>query len=171
MSASICCLCSLFTECEGFPRPEVVWSSKVNNDKRYHIDGIFTNGGSYWLAASQQKGHGFTIKLSNCYLKIAGVQIKNVKHGSKTFHRVTKGYTVLGGVKEDGQWEQLLKEEFDNPFGGGVSPPNLQTFHLQEAVEVKFIRFDINSYYGGKGGGLDYFAVITLSGNCCLSNV
>ena len=116
-------------------------------------------------------GFGFTIKLSDCKLKIAGVQIKNVKHGSKTFHRVTKGYTVFGGVKEDGQWEQLLKEEFDNPFEGGVPPPILQTFHLQEAVEVKFIRFDINSYYGGKGGGLDYFAVITLSGNCCLSNV
>ena len=128
--------------------------------------------GKYWLAANGHIGHGFTIKLSDCNLKIAGVQIKNVKHGSKKRgYRVTKGYTVLGGVKEDGQWEQLLKEEFDNPFDGGVPPPILQTFHLQEAVEVKFIRFDINSYYGGKGGGLDYFAVITLSGNCCLSNV
>ena len=62
-------------------------------------------------------------------------------------------------------WEQLLEEEFEDPSPVGAPPPTLQTFYFKEAVEVQYLRFDLDSYWGDVSGGLDYFSVITVSGN------
>jgi len=60
----------------------------------------------------------------------------------------------------------LLEEEFENPLSAGAPAPSLQTFYFREAVEVQFLRFDLDSYWGDIGGGLDYFDVLTVSELC-----
>merc|ERR1712037_397066 len=57
----------------------------------------------------------------------------------------------------------MLEKELENPLPAGAPAPTLQTILFREAVDVQFLRFDLVSYWGNLGGGLDYFAVITVS--------
>ena len=133
---------------------------------QYVTKGIFTDGGNYWLTKDEYTGHGFTIKLSDCKTSIVGIRIKNVAHPySSQAKRATRGFSVYGALKDSGPWGKLLEGEFDSPLLDGAPEPSLQTFYFKEAVEMQFLRFDLDSYWGDKGGGLDYFAVITVSGN------
>ena len=68
-------------------------------------------------------------------------------------------------LRESGPWEQMLEKELENPLTVGAPAPTLQTFFFRKAVEAQFVRFDLESYWGNLGGGLSYFAVITVSGN------
>merc|ERR550517_520627 len=103
-------------------------------------------------------------------MTVVGVRVKNIAHIdgiSRT--RATRSFRVSGVLRDSGPWnpwEQLLEEEFDNPLTDGAPPPSLQTFYFREAVEVQFLRFDLDSYWGDIGGGLDYFDVITVSELC-----
>ena len=163
-------------DCQGLPNPEVVWSTSYrarNGDvvEKYLIEGIFTDGGKYWLTNNRYTGHGFTIKLSECRMSVAGIRIKNVAHVSTSSIRPirsTKGFRVSGVLKDNGPWEELLEEEFEDALSAEAPAPTLQTFYFKEAVEVQFLRFDLDSYWGDVGGGLDYFSVITVSGDFCL---
>ena len=85
---------------------------------------------------------------------------------SRTSHIATRSFRV-SFLRDGDLWEQLLQKEFENPFKDGAPAPTLQTFYFKEAVEVQFLRFDLDSYWGTSGGGLDYFSVITVSGNLC----
>merc|ERR1712192_312558 len=48
----------------------------------------------------------------------------------------------------------------DTTFSGGKRPASLLNFTFEEAVEIQFLKFDLISYWGGSGGGLQYFAAI-----------
>ena len=160
----------IFTACENFIQPEVVWSTSINYFL-YKIGGIFTEGERYWLAKDRYTGHGFTLKLSTCKVSIAGVHVKNIAHRTSPSHnpsRATRSFRISGVLRDSGPWEQLLEEEFGSwSLAEGAPAPTLQTFYFKEAVEVQFLRFDLVSYWGTVGGGLDYFSVITVSGNLC----
>ena len=133
------------------------------------MQGIFEIGGNKWLTKDKYKGHGFTIKLSTCKTSVVGIHVTNVAHPYRSpAEWATKGFTVFGVLKDSGPWEKLLEGEFEDPLLDGAPEPSLQTFYFKEAVELQFLRFDLDSYWGDKGGGLDYFAVITVSGNLCL---
>ena len=125
------------------------------------------------MTKDRYTGHGFTIKLSACKMSVVGVRVKNIAHvpsGYSRPRRATRSFRVSVVLKDSGPWdpwEQLLEEEFDNPLTDGAPAPSLQTFYFGEAVEVQFLRFDLDLYWGYEGGGLDYFDVITVSGNCC----
>ena len=153
----------IFTACEVL-KPEVIWSTSYNWWP-YVIGGIFTEGDRYWLTKDQYTGHGFTIKLGTCKMSIVGIHVKNVAHHNT---RSARSFHISGVLKESGPmgpWEQLLEEEFENPFTEGAPAPTPQTFYFKEAVEVQYLRFDLDTYWGNWGGGLDYFSVITVSGN------
>ena len=62
------------------------------------------------------------------------------------------------------QWEQLLQEEFEDPFTDGALSPELKTFYFNEVVQIQLIKFELGSFWGTLGGGLEYFEVITVSG-------
>ena len=130
----------------------------------FRIGGIFTIGELYWLTKVRYTGHGFTIKLSTCKTSIVGVRVKNVAHSNA---RATHRFHVSGVLNDSGPWEQLLEGEFENPLLDGAPAPTVQTFYFKEAVELQFLRFDIESLWETLGGGLDYFAVITVAGNPC----
>ena len=104
-------------------------------------------------------------------MSLAGVRVKNVAHVPRGFTqptRATRSFRVSGVLRDSGPWEQLLEEEFENPMPYGAPAPTLQTLYFKEAVEVQFLRFDLDSYWGDFGGGLAYFSVIMVSGNLCL---
>ena len=151
---------------EGWNQVEVVFSTRIKN---HPIQRIFTDDGKYWLAPNNYKGHGFTIKFANSKLDVTGVLIKNAKFKSGSSQRATKSFSVYGSLEADGPWELLLEEEFDNPLTEGAPPPIVQTFYFKKAAKVKFLRFDLKSYWGDYGGGLDYFDVNTMPGNLCCS--
>ena len=161
------------SECQRSSNPDVIWSTsyrKTNGNvvSKYRIEGIFTVGGKYWLTNNRYTGHGFTIKLNDCRITVAGVRIKNVAHvptSSIRPTRSTKGFRVSGVLKDSGPWEELLEEEFEDALSAEAPTPTVQTFYFKEAVEVQFLRFDLDSYWGDVGGGLDYFGVITVSGD------
>ena len=97
-------------------------------------------------------------------MSVVGVRVKNCAHryqGSVT--RATRSFRISG--VDSGPWEQLLEKEFQDP--NDAPAPTVQTFYFKEAFEVQFLRFDLDSYWGDFGGGLDYFSVITVSGNLC----
>ena len=110
-------------------------------------------------------GHAFTIKLSTCKLNLAGVKIRNAEK-----HRATRAFRIFGILEDGGPWVQLLQEELYNHLQNN-SKPTLQTFYFKEAVEMQFLRFDMDSYWGGAGGGLNFFQVVPVSGHSISSNM
>ena len=149
----------LLTECEGWRQPEVIFSESY--DANYGIKGIFTDGGKYWLTPNRYIGRGFTIQLSNCSVSIAGVLIRNVNHG---LVRATRAFRISGSLNQSGTWKKLLQKEIESPLTPGAPAPTIETFYFNETMEMKYLRFDFDNYWGGLGGGLDFFAVITESG-------
>ena len=115
--------------------------------------------GVNWIAPDSYTGDGFTIRISDCKLNIAGIRLKN-----SCCKRATRAFHIFGILEDSGPWVQLLEGELDDPTYLGAPRPTLQTFHLKEAVETKFLRFDVDSYWG-PSGGLNYFEVITVKGN------
>ena len=151
----------VFTECEGWHQPEVRFSSSYPHSL-YDIAGIFTDGGKYWLTPDRYIGRGFTIKISNCSVSIAGILIRNVNHGLR---RATKVFRIFGSLNKTDVGEQLLEEEIENPLTTRAPAPTIETFYFNKATKVKYLSFELARYWGSIGGGLDFFGVITESGN------
>ena len=115
---------------------------------------------NFWLAEYQKTtGQGFTLRLDNCARSIAGIQIKNKGKGIYTGF-ATKAFKISGSMNENGPWETLLDDQLDDTRGIAAS---LRNFTFEDPVEIQFLRFDLISYHGGAGGGLEYFAAIQVS--------
>ena len=71
--------------------------------------------------------------------------------------RAVKGFQVLGSMSKTGPWEPLLEGELVDTRG---KPASLLNFTFDELVQVQFLKFDLVSYWGQYGGGLQYFAAI-----------
>ena len=96
---------------------------------------------------------------------IAGCQIKN--KGKEFISGVwnnwwsTKEFRVSGSMNENGPWETLLEDQLvDTTFSGGNYPASLRNFTFEDPVEIQFLKFDLISFWGSAGGGLQYFAPI-----------
>ena len=151
-------------------KPEVVRSTAF--DDRFPASNVLTlteedafdsanNKANYWLAEGQQTtGQGFTIKLDGCTRQIIGCQIKNKGKGQNYF-RITKEFRVSGSLNENGPYQTLLEEELIDTRGKAFS---LLNFTFEEPVQIKYLRFDLVSYWGPSGGGLQYFAAIPATG-------
>ena len=140
-------------------KPEAVWSTHLNNKNK--IVNLFDKSiTKSWKPPSNHKGHSFTLKLATCKMSLAGVSIRNNNQW-----RATENFTILGILEDGGPWEQLLKGRFDNPLLAGAPAPILKTFFFKEAVDLQFLRFDLDSFWGRIGGGLNYLEVLPVSGN------
>ena len=152
------------SECDGALKPEVVQSTSVSTHPASSVltleekEGRWENGThNYWAAEYQKtEGQGFTIKLDNCPQVIAGCQIKNVARGSFSA-RGTRGFRVSGALDENGPWKTLVEDELVDTEGKSAI---LRNFTFEEPVEVQFLKFDLISYWGTNGGGLQFFAAI-----------
>ena len=61
-------------------------------------------------------------------------------------------------MDENGPWVTLVEDQLSDTSNG--QPASLLSFTLEEVVEIQFIKFDLISYWGTDGGGLQYFAAI-----------
>ena len=122
-------------------------------------DGKLTsNKYNFWLAEQKKTtGQGFTIKVDTCPRLIAGCQIKNKGNGNNWNDWLTREFRVKGSLNKDGPWEILLEDELVDTRG---KPASLLNFTFEELVEIQFLKFELVSYWGGWGGGLQYFAGI-----------
>ena len=98
------------------------------------------------------------MKLDDCARMIAGCQIKNKGKGLDN-NRATKGFKVSGSKKENGPWKILVEDELIDTTGFDI-PAALLNFTFEEPVEIQFLKFELLSYWGDWGGGLQYFAAI-----------
>ena len=88
--------------------------------------------------------------------------IRNVNHG---LVRATRAFRISGRLNQTGTWEKMLEKEIESPLKPRAPAPTIEIFYFNETMEVKYLRFDLDNYWGGLGGGLDFFAVIMESGN------
>ena len=103
-----------------------------------------------WLADEESTGdQGFILRTRGCKRKITGFRIQNaaVLHASKSFR-------VSGASDFNDRWNNLLQGIFEENSLG-------VTFHLNQPVEVRFVKFEVLSSNGGRGGGLQSFTLTT----------
>ena len=111
---------------------------------------------NFWVAEQgKTSGQGFTLRLDACARLIAGGQIKNT---GKEVNFATKDFKISGSMNENGPWETLVQDLLvDNRRGEAAS---LLNFTFEKPVEIQFLKFDLISYWGTYGGGLQFFAAI-----------
>ena len=154
--------------CEGPLQPEVVQSTDflqpfsassllILGEEDGWLDLDNRTKFNFWLAEIQKTtGQGFTMRVDNCTRLIAGCQVKNKGKGMNAGW-ATKEFRVSGGLNENGPWQTLLEDQLVDTRG---KPASLLNFIFEEPVKVKFLKFDLVSYWGSQGGGLQYFAAI-----------
>ena len=87
----------------------------------------------------------------------SGFQIKNIGKGRQT-HRATREFKVSSSKNVNGPWQTLVQDKLSNTTGGNAA--SLLNFTFDHPVELQYLRFDLVSYWGFLGGGLQYFAPI-----------
>ena len=116
---------------------------------------------NYWLAEKEKtEGQGFTMKVDNCSRLIAGFKIKNKGEGDMTDWG-TKDFRVSGSFNESSPWEPLMEAQLNDTRG---KPAPLLNFFFDEPQLLQFLKFDLVSFWGNQGGGLQYFAPIPATG-------
>ena len=90
---------------------------------------------------------------------IAGFQIKNSDNKFKG-RRSTKDFRVSGSLNKEGPWEILVEDQLN--FSRSETA-QLLNFTFVEPVEIQFLKFELVSYWGPHGGGLQYFGAIPAS--------
>ena len=142
---------------------------------------------NFWLAEKEiTDGQGFVMKVANSKRKIVGVKIRNTFNAGKGLW-AAKGFQIEGSLlkepdtlshqargtnptwtpeilKEAGSWTVLLRGTLKTKSQGQLKPP-LETFFFEATTELRYLWFHLLSFYGGQGGGLQYFAPILQSGN------
>ena len=87
---------------------------------------------------------------------IAGCQIKNCDNKFKG-RRSTKDFRVSGSLNKEGPWKILVEDRLINSRSETVQ---LLNFTFVKPAEIQFLKFELVSYCGTEGGGLQYFAAI-----------
>ena len=64
---------------------------------------------------------------------------------------------MSGLLDKSSPWETLLEAELEDTRS---KPASLLNFTFEKPVEIQFLKFDLISYWGKWGGGLQYFAAI-----------
>ena len=62
-------------------------------------------------------------------------------------------------MNESGPWEKLVHHHLDDASNSN-GPVPLLNFTFEKPVLIEYLKFDLISYWGDKGGGLQYFAPI-----------
>ena len=150
-------------DCGGPLNPEVVWSTALASiypassvlvgpqDEGFFWENQTRN---YWLAERDQtQGQGFIIKVDSCVRSVAGFHIKN-KGGGLDGLWVTKAFRISGSLSQSGSWENLFEAELKDTRRKTAS---LLNFTFDEPAKIQFLKFDLISFWGSSGGGIQYF--------------
>ena len=124
-------------------------SLNLGGDDNAEVHNVLNNDETEWLAEEgRTEEQGFVLRSRACKAKIIGLKIKNA---AKPY--ATKGFKVSGAL-EYGQWESLAEGDLEEIA-------SLVTFYFDQPLLVGYIRFELLSYHGGKGGGLRSFSLMT----------
>ena len=153
--------------CQGPLRPKVVNSTDHTNSHQANnilcfgkVDAHPNNKPNYWLAKKgKTEDQGFIMKVDNCSRSVAGFWIKNKGRGAMN-NWATKDFLVSGKNKT-GSWQNLTKARL-NDTRNKAAP--LLNFTFDKPYLLQFLKFDLISYWGDQGGGLQYFAPIPATG-------
>ena len=99
------------------------------------------------------------MKVDNCSRLIAGFRIKNKGNGARN-NWATKDFLV-SGKNQTGSWQNLTEAQLSDTR---AKPAPLLNFTFDKPYLVQFLKFDLVSFWGVKGGGLQYFAPIPATG-------
>ena len=160
--------------CDGSENPHVVKSTGYDCPNGRHCgkfpaSAVFSLGDdaavgnkkvNFWLAAHGKAGpeEGFTLDLG-CVKWAIGVRLKNT-HNRRYRNRGTKKFKLLGSSKSgtDGPWQTILEENLEDPRK--QNPPPVKKLHLEKALDVRFLKFQLLEFWGS-GGGLQHLSVFT----------
>ena len=128
---------------------------------------VLANGKyNFWMARERETtGQGFTVKVDSCPRMIAGFHIKNTGGGGYGARYTTREFKISGAKYENGPWQKMVQEELVDTRGKVAS---LLNFTFEDPVEIKYLRFDLISYWenadgGAQCGALQYFAPIPVT--------
>ena len=173
---------------EAALEPEVLWGTSFS--ERHLAKNVLSDEkevstqqeANFWLAEKEKTdGQGFVMKVANSKRKIVGVKIRNTFNAGKSLW-AAKGFQIEGSLlkepdtlsqrtnptwtpeilKEAGSWTVLLRGTLKTK-SQSQSKPSLETFFFGATTELRYLWFNLSSYYG-QGGGLQYFAPILQSG-------
>ena len=108
--------------------------------------------GSYWLAPESRRGD-FILNLGQV-VTVSNIFIVNTHNGNNR-ERGTKSFKI-SLARYWGTWMEVLTDELPDPRNLDPVPPN--KFYICP-MPVKYVKFELLSYWGDKGGGLQYFTV------------
>ena len=121
---------------------------------------------NYWLAKTgTTTGQGFTMRVDDCARMIAGVDIKNTKNLHKW---ATQDFKVTASLNKEGPWETMLNARLPDTLN---QTAELLNFTFEQPTKLKYLRFELISYYRGDGGGLQYFAAIPATGELLTATI
>ena len=149
------------TDCVGPLQPAIV-SSNSFDPARFPPENLFTLESDNWLARQRTRGPVFTMELSACVREIAGVRLKNADYKQWS----TKRFRVFGSLEKEGTWRRLLDQTLDDSRFQIRSDQNevpLQTFLFARPTRLRFLKFQLVSFWG-KGGGLQHFSAVLADG-------
>ena len=144
------------TDCFGPLQPAIVSSESFDLD-RFPPENILTLQNDNWLARQRTKGPVFTLKLSTCEREISGIRVKNANYKQWS----TKRFRVFGAIESEGPWRRLLDKVLEDSRFQKEAP--LQTFPLTQSTRLRFLKFQLVSFWG-KGGGLQHFSAVLADG-------
>ena len=123
-------------------------------------DGVAIAGQSnnFWLAKNKQAGgdEGFILDFGSTK-RAVGVRLKNT-HNRWYRDRGTKRFSLFGSNNPNGPWKKILDANLEDPRR--QYPPKVKTLHFGNAVNIRFLKFQLLDFYGN-GGGLQHLAVLT----------
>merc|ERR1712110_129076 len=161
-----------FSDCEAPLLLEVVQSTSFNSDY-YPGSSVLILGDedaridnqhefNYWLAKREETtGQGFTMKVDSWISPgaprwVGGVRIKNLRKATRDM--TTREFRTSGATDLTGPWQTLLEGELVDTTGDEAA--SLLNFSFEKPIQIQYLRFELVSYWGTLGGGLQYFAPI-----------
>jgi len=115
---------------------------------------------NFWMTNARKTGDEARLYMVfQCSRTIKGFLLKNTHNGER-LSRGTKDFTISISDSIDGPWTDILTGSLPDPLdvsGVPVSPVPVLNFELENKVEAKVVRFQIDSFFH-RGGGLQYFS-------------
>ena len=136
----------------------VFWADNILTLDTDSWSNNFADSATFWLAEPKKAGkeQGFIMDLG-CATTVEGVSFRNT-HNRQSRDRSTRKFKLLGSSEQNGPWRELLLADLVDSRNQDLPPVETRTF--VSSTVVRFIKFELLAFWG-KGGGLQYFKVIT----------
>jgi len=111
---------------------------------------------NYWATDNGATGDAAQLfMVFQCSRTIKGFLLKNT-HNAYDNDRGTQDFTISISESIDGPWTDILTGTL--PDARDVSSVPVLNFDLENEVVTQYLRFQVDTYWGAYGGGLQYFS-------------